>query len=386
MGAQAILHLRLPHFGAAVESRLNPLLKDKCFVIASGEHDRSQLLGVSPAAAEEGLQAGMLLAHARRRAPELLVVRGSQERQRSLSDRVLALLRERTPEAERQGLSRFQIDLAGCSLLHPDPLALGRRILKELAELQLEGAIGIGGSALAASFIARRATTGEVCRLEPQEEDRLLRTFPVSWLPGVDTALRERLGEMGIHTLGEARAVAPAFLQKVFGEGGRHLVRELNRVRTDFQVRESEKRLVVERRLGRDTTDERALAAQLFELVEDAADRLRQRGRRSGYVFLELSFSDGRRLLRGEKIRRVPGQPALQGMRATAKLLLERCLEERRARVQALQLQFSRLENPDPQLDVFHAGRILRQHRVEHSLGEVKQRYGNTSVRVGLTG
>ena len=73
-------------------------------------------------------------------------------------------------------------------------------------------------------------------------------------------------------------------------------------------------------------------------------------------------------------------------MRAVARLLLERCLEERRARVQALQLQFSRLENPDPQLDVFHANRILRQNRVEHSLGDVKQRYGNSSVRVGLAG
>ncbi|MCB1048211.1 MAG: hypothetical protein KDC10_13535 [Calditrichaeota bacterium] len=387
MNTRRFLHLRLPHFVAAVESRLNPLLRERAFVVCRGEHDRSQLLGVSPMAAALGLKAGMLLAHARRRHPEILVVSGSEERSLSLGNRVLELLRELSPDLRQQGPSSFTMDLSACGQLHPDARTLGRSILERLASgLGLEGAIGIGASPLAAVFIARRAAAGEVTCLDAQEEDRLLRTFPVDWLPGVDSAFSARLAEMGIRTLGEARAITPAFLERVFGERGRLLVRELNRVRTDLAVEELDDRLVIQRRLQRDTTNEVLLWSQVFELVEEAADRLARQERRAGYLFLELEWSDGRRLLRGEKIQLRSALPTLSELRRVARLLLDRCLEDRRASVRSLQLQFSRLEQAAPQLDAFHAAKMLRQSRVERSLSLVKQRFGGASVRVGLAG
>lgn len=387
MNTRRFLHLRLPHFVAAVESRLNPLLQDRAFVVCRGEHDRSQLLGVSPAAAALGLKAGMLLAHARRRHPEILTVCGAEERSQSLAARVLELLRALCPDLRQQSPSSFTLDLSSCRALHPDAAALGRRILDQLKHtLALEGAIGIGASALAAAFIARRAGAGEVTCLDEREEDRLLRTFPVDWLPGVDSAFAARLGEMGIRTLGEARAITPAFLERVFGERGRLLVRELNRVRTDLAVEESEERLVIQRRLVQDTTNEILLWSQIFELVEEGADRLQRQGLRAGTLFLELEWSDGRRLLRGEKVQLRSPQPLLNELRRVARVLLDRCLEDRRASVRSLQLQFQRLERGTPQLDVFHATRMVRQGRVEQSLALVKQRFGGGSVRVGLAG
>lgn len=387
MNTRRFLHLRLPHFVASVESRLNPLLKERAFVVCRGEHDRSQLLGVSPAAAALGLKAGMLLAHARRRHPEILVVCGSEERSQSLAARVLELLRELTPDLRQQSASSFTLDLSGCRALHPDATALGRHILARLREtLELEGAIGIGASALAAAFIARRAAAGEVTCLDEREEDRLLRTFPIDWLSGVDSAFAARLADMGIRTLGEARAISPAFLERVFGERGRLLVRELNRVRTDMSVEELDDRLVIQRRLHQDTTNEILLWSQVFELVEEGSDRLVRQGRRAGYLFLELEWSDGRRLVRGEKVQLRTPQPTLVELRRVARLLLDRCLEDHRASVRSLQVQFNRLEQDAPQLDAFHATRMVRQGRVEQSLALVKQRFGGASVRVGMAG
>lgn len=389
------LALRLPHLLAAVEARLHPALAGKAFVLCTALDARGQLLGVSPEAAARGLRAGQRLGEARRICADFEALPGDPERGLAVSERIGRRLGEIAPALRRLKPGEFLLDLSGCRRLHPDELALGRRLLERLEAAEgLRGAVGVASSPLAAQLIARRAAPGEVHVLDGRDERRLLDGFPLDGLPELPATLLAGLAEAGVRLVGDARRLPAEPLLKVWGEGARLLLLRLAELggraataaappRAAAVVAPSE--LSVRRRLAVDCVDPAALWSELHDLAERGLRQVREQGLRAGHLLLRLDWSDGRSLLRGERLRRRAGEGELGALRRTARNLLDSGLEARRLRVVALELRFGGLKPEAGQADLFLAQAERREGRLGSAIEGLRQRYGHEAVRVGLS-
>ncbi len=378
------LMLRVPYFAARLESQIVPGLRGRAFAVCSGENDRSQILGLSPEAGALGLRPGMLLSELRRRHPGLLCVHARPSRISEVSGRIEESLRERLPEVRPLGPGRFLAALGGCRRLYADEQDLGRSMIAALdSEEGLPAAAGIGSSPLAAEMIARRAGAGELNRLDPERENELILGFPVAWLPGVSATLRGTLAELGIHSIGDAKSLAPDCLVQVLGDRGRKLLGQLEQVRAGA-AEDGRRNLRLLRRLDRDTVETESLWRELFRMCEEGEALLRREGRGARTLELRLLWGDGREGLRRRKLPRAPLSRRLSVLRGSARELLERLLESRRARVRRIELRFCAVEPESLQLDGFHASADERRIRLERSLDQLRARFGGEIVQVGL--
>lgn len=388
------LALRLPHLLAAVEARLNPSLAGRAFAICTSLDARGQLLGVSAEAAARGLRAGLRLGEARRICAEFEALPGDSERARAVSERVGRSLGEIAPAIRRLKPGEFLLDLSGCRRLHPDELALGRRLLTRLETGEgLQAAAGVASSALAAQLIARRAAVGEVHAVAGHDERRLLDAFPLEGLPELSPALLNGLAEAGVRLVGEARRLPAESLLKVWGEGGRLLLQRLaelgGRSRTTLPAAarppaEGHAEVSVRSRLPVDSVDPALLWGELHDLAERGLRQLRASGRVASQLLLRLDWSDGRSLLRGERLRPRPDETELATLRRTARNLLDSAIEARRLRVVALELRFGGLKADDGQADLFRASAQRKEAQLNSAIEGLRQRFGHGSVRVGL--
>jgi DNA polymerase-4 len=71
----SVVHLNVVDFSAAIAAAKDRALADRAYVIAGASSGRAIVLGLSRRARDEGLVAGMSLAAAQQRAPQILIGR-----------------------------------------------------------------------------------------------------------------------------------------------------------------------------------------------------------------------------------------------------------------------------------------------------------------------
>ena len=397
------LHLRLPDFAVQVEEQLNPALKQRPFALCTSLDGHGRVLALSPAVDLPGFRRGHSVGELKRRSDEVECLPFQPARLRAVHARVLHLLQKRLPLVNTSGSTGFNIALAGCRHLYGNAGELTRELRTQLqAQEGLQSAIGAASTALAARLIARRAEAGEICALEEIEVQKLLDSFPLNWLPGV-SGLREELAELGVHLIGDARLLDPAWLRRVCGDRARTLLRALNELEPGPQqralqvaslrtaaprdtTRRASTPLRVERNLAVALCDPGALWQELFALLDEAAQRLCNKNLEARRLLLAVEWDDGRVLLRGAPVLRAPADSSLAALRHCGRQLLTRALDSRRLRVRALKVELGSLREAPHTVDLFAASRQEKLQRLEASLGGIRARYGGTSVRRGVCG
>ncbi len=396
------LHLRLPDFAVQVEEQLNPALRRCPFALCTSLDGHGRVLALSPAVELPGFRKGHSVGELRRRSGEVECLPFQPARLRAVHTRVLQLLQERVPAVSASGSTGFSIALAGCRHLFASAGDLGLELRSLLSSREgLHSAIGLASSALGARLIARRAEAGEICALEEEEVQKLLDSFPLTWLPGVG-GLREELAELGLHLIGDARLLDPAWLRRVCGDRARLLLRSLGELEPGprlrslqvarLQVKDAHKAathktpLRVERSLPVAQSDPGALWQELFGLLDEAAQRLHALDLEARRLLLAVEWDDGRVLLRGAPVLREPGDSALAALRHCGRGLLSRALDSRRLRVRALKVELGSLSQAPHTVDLFAAAQQEKLQRLESSLGGIRSRYGGSSIRRGICG
>jgi DNA polymerase-4 len=121
----------------------------------------------------------------------------------------------------------------------------------------------------------------------------VLAPLPVTVLWGVGAITRERLGSLGIHTVGDLQRTPTSVLRASLGFAAEHLA-QLSRGVDDRPVIVSRETKSVGREstFDQDTTDRGVLDRTLGALVEDVARALRAEGLRGRTVTLKLRYSN----------------------------------------------------------------------------------------------
>jgi DNA polymerase-4 len=239
----------------------------------------------------------MPVQEAKRRCPQLILVKGDHSKYTETSARIFSLLKDYTPLVEVASIDEAYLDISQSLLLFRSPLHVAQSIKKRVREAeQLTCSIGVAPNKLLAKLgSGLKKPDGLVVFQKDEVEDRL-RGLPVSKLFGIGPKLDEALKSMGILTCGQLGKFPVSFLTKRFGVIGERL-HEMGLGLDDspvvpFDEEEDAKSISHSVTLEEDTSDPEFLKKVLLQLSERVAKRMRREGFLGKRVALTVRYSD----------------------------------------------------------------------------------------------
>jgi DNA polymerase-4 len=303
-----IAHLDMDAFYVSVELLRRPELRGLPVVVA-GSGPRAVITTASYEARKFGVGSAIPASRARRLCPQAVFIPPDFECYRATSREVMAVLREHVEHVEVVGLDEAYLDLDG--LLSPN--AAMRRVVAEIrGRTGLTASVGIGPNKLVAKVASdAEKPHGFVVLSREQACARFAGASP-GLVPGIGPKTVERLGQMGIATLGALAATDEAVLQERFGPNhGRDLLARARFHGTEHltldRVAVSESR---ETTFDADVSDRAAQEASLRELSDQLCKGLKRPGRT---IAIKVRLDDWTTVTRARTIGEPTADPSVVG-------------------------------------------------------------------------
>ncbi|WP_445525631.1 DNA polymerase IV [Streptomyces cyslabdanicus] len=323
--APTILHLDMDAFFASAEQASKPSLRGKA-VVVGGLGPRGVVATASYEARVFGVHSAMPMAQARRLAPNAAYLVPRFAFYRSISERVMGLLRARSPLVEPLSLDEAFVDLeAGGAAWDAESARLaGTRLRSEIrAVTGLTGSVGLAASKMLAKIGSEQAKPDGLVLIEPGTERALLGPLSVRTLPGVGPATGDHLRRAGIHTVEELAEAGEDELVRLLGKAHGHALHAMALAHDERPVvaeRET-KSVSVEDTYDVDIHDRVRVALEVQRLADRCVGRLRGAGLSGRTIVLKVRRYDFSTLTRSETLRGPTDDPAV--IREAAARLLD---------------------------------------------------------------
>ncbi|MEU6575799.1 DNA polymerase IV [Streptomyces sp. NPDC046805] len=322
--APTILHLDMDAFFASVEQASKPSLRGKA-VVVGGLGPRGVVATASYEARVFGVHSAMPMAQARRLAPNAAYLVPRFGVYRSISEQVMALLRELSPLVEPLSLDEAFVDLeAGGAARDEESARLaGVRLRADIrAVTGLTGSVGLAASKMLAKIASEQAKPDGLVLIEPGTERALLAPMSVRTLPGVGPATGDHLRRAGITTVGELAEAGEDELVRLLGKAHGHALYAMAQAHDERPVvaeREA-KSVSVEDTYDVDIHDRVRVGLEVQRLADRCVRRLRGAGLSGRTIVLKVRRYDFSTLTRSETLRGPTDDPAVV-REAVARLL-----------------------------------------------------------------
>jgi len=198
-------------FFASVEMALHPEFRGRPLCVGGLRTDRGIVACPNYEARRYGVRTAMPLRSAARLLPDDAVfVRGHHHLYGEYTERVMAILRDFTPDVEQVSVDEAYLDVTGC--LHfwgGDPRRMGEAVKERVRrECGLNVTIGVATNRTCAKIAAGVGKPDGLVVVRPGREQEFLAPLPVEIVPGIGTKTLPRLHTYGIRTVGDAMAYA----------------------------------------------------------------------------------------------------------------------------------------------------------------------------------
>ncbi len=390
-----ILHLDLDAFFCSVEELRRPELASKPFAVGGRPGERGVISSCNYLARGFGVRSAMPSAQALRLCLGLVILPGDHRRYAEASHQVMVILHNWTALVEQISIDEAFLDLSD---LPEAGEVLARRLQAEIKEkCRLPCSLGVASNKLVAkiatdvgkSLFHQRSTEDKMllekspCAITvvpPGEETQFLAPLPVKALWGVGPKTAERFAEMGIHTIGDLASLSLAEFTSRFGKNGAELYSRARGIDDRPIVTEyEEKSISQETTFARDVSDRRQLEAVLLQQSESVAFRLRKANLCGRTVRLKIRWPDFTTLTRQASL----SQPTDLGSEIYATVLkLFGKVSTPGMSVRLVGVGVSKLEKASQQLELWETPRE-KDHRLQETLDELRQRYGKDAIRRG---
>ncbi|HUY44634.1 MAG TPA: DNA polymerase IV [Streptosporangiaceae bacterium] len=325
-----VAHLDLDAFFAAVEELERPELKRMPLVVGGDPHGRGVVATANYVARGFGIHSAMSAAEALRRCPQATFVRPRHSLYRDYSHEVWATIREIVPTVEQAGIDEGYLDLGELAPAFDDARALAEAVQAVVrARTHLSCSLGVATSKVVAKVASDRRKPGGLTAVRPGREAAFLAPLPVRVLPGVGPRAEERLGRLGIETIGDIAALSDNDLRHVLrGKVGREL-RDRARGIDPRPLEVSTERISIsqEETFERDIGDPERLHDELRRMSEQLARHLRSRGQVARRVTTKVRYPDFAIRTRSTSLQAGTDEAVRIGELACS--LLDRALAER---------------------------------------------------------
>ena len=379
--ALSIAHIDCDAFYASVEKRDRPELANLPVIVGGGT--RGVVAACCYIARIRGVRSAMPMYQALKACPDAVVIHPSMEKYAKVGGQIREMMRSVTPLVEPLSIDEAFLDLSGTEKLHKGSPAqtLARLVRRIETDVGVTASIGLSHNkylAKVASDLDKPRGFAVICKAETLD---FLAPRPVGSIWGVGNAMRTRLEQDGIKTIGQLRAVPEAELMKRYGSIGRRLSRlAIGQDSRAVEPHGEAKTISAETTFERDLRDMKELSARLWPLCEKVARRLRDKGLAAGTVTLKLKTSRFRILTRARKLP-TPTQLA-EVLYQAGHELLEAETGERAYRLIGIgSNQFSAPDTADVP-DLLNT-KVQTYAKVEQAMESVRQKFGRPAIVKG---
>lgn len=396
---RVILHSDMNSFYASVECRDNPDYRRVPMVVGGSEKSRHGIvLAKNPMAKAYGIQTGEALWAARERCPNLVVCPPDYKKYMKASRQARRIYARYSDRIEPFGPDEAWIDLSGCP-------ALGRKSPGEVAfeiketvkrELGLTVSIGVSFNKIFAKFGSDYKKPDAVTVIGREDVERIIYPSPVEDLLGVGRATKKKFNEIGVFTVGDLARLDPSVTHGMLGKNGDILwlfangedqspVKPLNeeKVDVDYAVKSVGNSLTA----PRDLVSEEEVKLLIYMLAESVGVRLRRSGFMCSGVEIHLRDHDLFGFTR-QRAFRTPTRSTGRIAREAFSLYQENYQVSRERSLRSIGVRAIRVR-PDTepvQLSMLESAALEeRETRLDLAMDKIRSRFGNLSVRRGVT-
>jgi DNA polymerase-4 len=384
--ARTILHLDLDAFFCAVEENQNPELRGKAFAVGGKPSERGVVASCSYAARKFGVRSAMPMSRAVRLCPGLIIVPSRHRLYSDVSKQVMKRLHDLTPLLEQISIDEAFLDISDLSE-PPERIARGLQAgIRD--ELGLPSSIGIAPNKLVAKIateVGKKSARGDsppfALTIVPSgKEAEFLSPLPADMLWGVGPKTSARLGELGIHTIGDIARWPEEELIRLFGENGREMAKHTRGQDERPVVTEHEtKSISQEVTFSRDIRDDQSLEKTLMEMSEEVGRRLRKNNLAGTTIKLKLRWPDFTTLTRQVTLSSTTNQGS--EIAETALGLLRKVRESGQP-VRLIGVGVSGLGEPMRQLELWGAD-SEKERKLQAVVDELREKFGNNAIKRG---
>ena len=383
-----ILHIDMDAFYASVEQLDNPELRGKC-VIVGGTSNRGVVSAASYEARRFGVHSAMPIFQARQRCPDGVYLHPRMQRYKSISRRIMALLRDYTPLVEPVSIDEAFMDISGCEKLLGDVHTFGRGLKTRIRKtVHLTCSVGIAPNRFLAKIASDMDKPDGLTVIQPQNVTEFIAVLPIGKVPGVGKKTLSVLQLLGIRTLGDVIQVPETTLLNKLGKYGGRLIDLSHGIdNTPVTPESKHKSVSSEHTLDRDTADSSLLKRHMLGQAQEVSSQLRKMGVRARTVTLKIKHADFRQVTRSVTVA-APVASA-NAIYALASQLLDNY--ELSEWVRLVGVGVSNLTNVQPpvQMDLFGDPHPRKENweRVDRVVDSITERFGKYAVqRASLTG
>jgi DNA polymerase-4 len=208
-----IAHLDADAFYVSVELLRRPQLRGLPVVVA-GSGPRAVVTTASYEARRFGIHSAIPASQARRRCPQAIFIAPDFAYYRSISAKLMGIVREEIEAVEVIGLDEAYLDLENLLAPRAAMRALVDRLERETG---LSCSVGIGPNKLVAKVASDAEKPRGLVKLTREEACRRFAPASPRLLPGIGPRTAERLEQLGIGTLAALRSAPPELLRDSFG-------------------------------------------------------------------------------------------------------------------------------------------------------------------------
>jgi DNA polymerase IV len=373
---RAILHIDMDAFYASVEERDRPELKGTALIVG-GTGGRGVVAAASYAVRRFGVRSAMPMREALRRCPEAIVVQPRMARYKEVSGQVFAIFHEFTPLVEGLSLDEAFLDVTASRQLLGGAEAIGAEIRRRIAaETGLTASVGIAPNKLLAKIASDLNKPDGMCCIHAGNLREVLDPLPIGKLFGVGQKTLPTVLAAGIHTFGDARMAGEEMLWHAFGKHGKAM-RDRASGLDDRPVEpdREEKSISAEETFEIDIRAATELKAQLVQLADRTASRLRAHNLLAGRVCVKIRRGDFTTYTRQRVLEPATQETAV--VSAAAGALLDAWMASQpRAAVRLLGVGVSDLQS-QRQSDLFAAGEMpAAGSRLDSAVDGIRDRFG----------
>jgi DNA polymerase IV len=379
---RSILHVDMDAFYASVEQLDNPALRGKP-VIVGGDGNRGVVAAASYEVRKFGVHSAMPTKQALQLCPHAICVRPRFDRYKAASNIVFGVFHEFTPIVEGLSLDEAFLDVTASRAAFGSAATIAQDIKQRIhSRTGLTASVGVAPNKLVAKIASDLRKPDGLVVVEPPDVQALLDPLSIRRLFGIGNKTAPHLEEIGIRTLGDLRAASESMLQPVFGRYASRMRARAAGIDDRPVIADwDEKQISAEETFDIDLVNRKQIHAELAQLADRMAVRLRDSGWLAGCVVVKIRRKDFKTYTRQASIRPLTNET--KPLVTAAEALLDEWLAEQpRAAVRLLGIGARDL-TLGSQLDMFAAPASRKNQSLDATLDTIRAKFGKSAVERG---